>query len=212
MRARREARGAERVVEAHKQAAESVIAQEHIRLEQAERQLEAARKGHKHSVEKLRERIVAQRGQEGKVDQGRVMALERRAEAVIQLKESTEAAAAELRAKNAQKYEREEKIAKEREEEKIAILAKGGNPYQVFRQRDEDARLAKERKKVQKTLEDNMTALQGRIVRDYQLEAKERETHLAHVKAVEEKEKAMSAAGMRDANAKYMQSVTKSAR
>ena len=210
MRARREARGAERVVEAHKQAAESVIAQEHIRLEQAERQLEAARKGHKHSVEKLRERIVAQRGQEGKVDQGRVMALERRAEAVIQLKESTEAAAAELRAKNAQKYEREEKIAKEREEEKIAILAKGGNPYQVFRQRDEDARLAKERKKVQKTLEDNMTALQGRIVRDYQLEAKERETHLAHVKAVEEKEKAMSAAGMRDANAKYMQSVTKS--
>ena len=107
------------------------------------------------------------------MDQGRVMALERRAEAVIQLKESTEAAAAELRAKNAQKYEREEKIAKEREEEKIAILAKGGNPYQVFRQRDEDARLAKERKKVQKTLEDNMTALQGRIVRDYQLEAKE---------------------------------------
>ena len=51
-------------------------------IPQAVRQLEAARKGHKHSVEKLRERIVAQRGQEGKVDQGRVMALERRAEAV----------------------------------------------------------------------------------------------------------------------------------
>ena len=117
---------------------------------------------------------------EGRVDEGRHARLNARAEAVIALKESTEAASSAMRSSNARRQERLDEVAKQREEEKYAILAKGGNPYQVFRQRDEDARLARERKRMQKELEANMTNLQERIIKDYQIEAKERATAEQH--------------------------------
>ena len=60
------------------------------------------------------------------------------------------------------------------------------------------------------TLADNMDTLQGRIVRDYQLEAKERERAARHAAAVEEKAKAISSAGREAANDAFMAHVTKS--
>ena len=57
--------------------------------------------------------------------------------------------------------------------------------------RDEDARQAREAKRIEATLAANMTALQGRLIRDYQTEALERDAH-ASVAAVEEKAKSIS--------------------
>lgn len=194
-RARREREAAQRVVAQQRAVSEREVAEEMVREEQAARQLDAARVGHKRAVTNLRERVRVEREAEGVVDEGRMAELDKRAEAVIALKASTEAAAAEMRSANAKRAERDAAVAKAREAEKAAILAKGGNPYQVFRQRDEDARMARERKRVAATLDANMTALQGRIVRDYQTEAKERETSAAHKAAIEEKVGATTPSG-----------------
>ena len=208
-RAHREARAAGRLVDESMRAEERARHEEEVRMQVADQQLAAARKGHKRAVASLRERVARERAAEGQVDEGRQARLEKRAEAVIALKESTEAAASEMRSSNARRKERLDEVAKQREEEKFAILAKGGNPYQVFRQRDEDARMARERKRVQKELEANMTNLQERIVKDYKLEAKERSAAESHRQAVEEKAKSISSAGKEQANMKYMESVTK---
>ena len=208
-RARKEARAAERIVEESIRAEERARQEEELRMQVASAQLDAARKGHKRAVASLRDRVAAERQMEGRVDEGRHARLNARAEAVIALKESTEAASSAMRSSNARRQERLDEVAKQREEEKYAILAKGGNPYQVFRQRDEDARLARERKRMQKELEANMTNLQERIIKDYQIEAKERATAEAHRQAVEEKEKSISSAGKEQANMHYMEQVTK---
>ena len=145
-------------------------------MQVASAQLDAARKGHKRAVAKLRDRVAAERQMEGRVDEGRHARLNARAQAVIALKESTEAASSAMRSSNARRQERLDEVAKQREEEKYAILAKGGNPYQVFRQRDEDAPSGARAQADEEELEANMTNLQERIIKDYQIEAKERAT------------------------------------
>lgn len=208
-RAARERRAAERAVEAVHRAEELAAIDEQARQAEAEKQLDAARAGHVRAVASLRDRVVRERALASGVDELRDGRQDKRARAVVELKASTEAAASEMRSAQARRAERLAKLAKKREVEKAEILAKGGNPYMVFRQRDEDARLARERRRMNETLEANMSALQGRIVQQYKEEARQRETSAAHKAAVEEKAKAMSANGKEVTNNKFMLEMTK---
>ena len=52
-----------------------------------------------------------------------------------------------------------------------------------------------------------MEQLQGRIIRDYRTEAREREARAKHEAAVEEKAKSVSAAGQEAANDAFMAEV-----
>ena len=201
-RAARERRAAEREMAAVHRAEEAAALAQEAREAEAAQQLEAARAGHTRAVAALRQRVAAERQGEGMVDEKRGEELDRRAEAVVQLKGSIEGAASEMRSAAARRAERLAKQAKAREVEKADILAKGGNPYMVFRQRDEEARLARERKKMDATLASNMSQLQGRIVQQYKEEAHQRETAAAHKAAVEAKAKAISANGKEVANNK----------
>ena len=208
-RAAHEKRAAERIVNAQHAAEAAALAAEQTRRGEAARQLEAARVGHKRAVVQLRERVAAERKGDASIHDRRAEINDQRAAAVIALKNSAEAAASEMRSANARRAERLAIQAKQRQAEKAEILAKGANPYQVFRQRDEDARLARERKKMSAALEANMEQLQGRIVAQYRTEAREREQAAAHRAAIEEKAKAISSNGKEVANNKFMLENTK---
>ena len=114
-RAQREARAAERIVDESLHAEERARQEEAVRMQIAEEQLAAARKGHKRAVSTLRDRVAKEREAEGKVDEGRMARLSQRADAVIALKESTETAAAEMRSANARRAEMQAEIDKQRE-------------------------------------------------------------------------------------------------
>jgi len=208
-RAAKERRAAERIIEAGIEEERRQQAAEEVRGQDARRQLDAARVGHQGAVRRLRNRMEDDLVRENRVTDGAYGVNDRRAEAVIALKASTEAAASEMRSQNARRAERHAESQRQRESEKVQILETGGNPYQVFRQRDEDARLALERKRMNATLESNMTVLQGRIIEQYKTEAKEREKTTAHREAVEAKAKSISSAGKEAANNKYMFEMTK---
>ena len=186
-RAAKERRAAERIIEAGIEEERRQQAAEEVRGQGARRQLDAARVGHKGAVRRLRNRMEDDLVRENRVTDGAYGVNDRRAEAVIALKASTEAAASEMRSQNARRAERLAESQRQRESEKVQILETGGNPYQVFRQRDEDARLALERKRMNATLESNMTMLQGRIIEQYKTEATEREKTTAHREAIEAK-------------------------
>ncbi len=208
-RAARERLAAERLVKGVRDSEDAAKAAEHERQQQARAQLEAARVGHKRAVQSLRERVAKEREGADAVTEGYRQRNDARAVAVMQLKESTEAISTKMRSSNAKRAERQAELEKSRQAEKAAILAAGGNPYMVFRQRDEDARLARERAKMSATLEANMTELQGTIIQGYQTEARERERAATSKAAVEAKAKAISSNGKAQANNKFMLENTK---
>ena len=130
-RAAREARAAAKIVEGARQVEAMALAAHEERRQVAASQLDAARKGHRRAVLTLRERVAAERAAAASVDEGRSEHLDARTRAVVALKESTAAAAAELRSANAKRAERLDGLQRARQEEKTAILARGGNPYQA---------------------------------------------------------------------------------
>ena len=166
-----ERRAAERQVEGVAKAREMERQAGEVRRQVAEGQLRAARESHRGAVSRLRHTLEATRQQEPALESKLGERLEKRATSVIGLKTATEAAAAELRSSNARKEDQRAKVVAAREEEKEAILGRGGNPYQVFRQIDEDARLAREAKKLKATLTTNMEQLNARMLKQNQEEA-----------------------------------------
>ena len=161
----RERRAAEKQVESIAASREAAAHAVEVRKARAEEQLRAAREGHTRAVSRLRETVRQNRARLPEVNSQMTERYEKRAERVIALKASTEAAAAELRSSNEQKEERRQRVLRQREEEKVAILAKGGNPYAVFRKRDEDARLARAQAELKETLASNMEQLQAGCAR-----------------------------------------------
>ena len=208
-RAARERAAAERIVKCARDAEERAKAAEHVRQQQAHSQLEQARAGHKRAVLSLRERVAKEREGADEIAEGYRQRNDERAVAVMELKESTAAISAQMRAANAKRAERQAEVERSRQAEKAAILAAGGNPYMVFRQREEDARLARERAKMERQLDANMTELQGTILQGYKEEAEKRDKAKTSREMIEAKAKAISSNGKAQANTKFMFENTK---
>ena len=122
------------------QATEEAAAAE--RAERAERQLIAARDAHVKAARRANEshRRIREKVEELREEQAQRTA--RRAEAVLQLKASTAEAAAAARGASERRAEALARREEKRAAEKVEILEKGGNPYRVFRERDETADVA----------------------------------------------------------------------
>ncbi|KOO24331.1 flagellar associated protein [Chrysochromulina tobinii] len=203
------ARAAERIVKGSRDAEERAKAAEHVRQQQARSQLEQARAGHKRAVLSLRERVAKEREGADEIAEGYRQRNDERAVAVMELKESTAAISAQMRAANAKRAERQAEVERSRQAEKAAILAAGGNPYMVFRQREEEARLARERAKMERQLDANMTELQGTILQGYKEEAEKRDKAKTSREMIEAKAKAISSNGKAQSNTKFMFENTK---
>lgn len=199
-----ERRAAEREVRRGQEAREAKRQAEEEMRQLASEQLRAAREGHRGAVSRLRARFDVQR--ESVPDMNAILydKVEHRAKAVISLKATTEAAASELRSSNARNEEKRAKVNAGREEEKLTILARGGNPYQVFRQRDEERRLARESKRIKETLSSNMGELQSRLLKQNKEAAEKRAKEEAKRVMVEEKAKSITAVGKEQKNDAFM--------
>ena len=175
MRAAQERAAAEREVEAARQARLRADGARQEREVVAEQQLTAARVGHRKAVANLRPRSQLVREANEEIYTAQRKQLEKRAEAVLALKTSTEAAQAKLQGANQRRAEKRRALERARESERNAILSAGGNPYQVFREREEQARMRVEQKKVEVKLAENMEAMQQRMLYQARQENKRRE-------------------------------------
>ena len=199
-RVKNERRGAERQVEKVQASQVRARQAEEERRQNAEQQLRSAREGHTRAVTRLRTQIHRNREMVPAIDSLQTERLSARATQVIALKASVDAAASELRSSNARKEERRDRVNKQRDEEKDGILARGGNPYAVFRKIDEDARMARAEKKMKDTLDNNMEQLQTRMLNQNRDEAEKKAAEAEANAMLAAKAKSISAAGKEQKN------------
>lgn len=154
----------------HKRALDEAMAREE-RERQAARQLEAARAGHKQAVAHVRKARAKQRAELQKMDAHHAEADERRARAVAALKDSTLAAASDMRAAAERRAARSAKAERQRQVDATAIHERGGNPYLLLRQRDEEARLARERSEADLQAQENRDRLGQQLAKQLAREA-----------------------------------------
>lgn len=197
-------------MEAARQARERADAARQEREAVAAQQLTAARVGHRKAVEQLRPRTQRLREAEAEISAAQREKLERRAAAILALKTSTEAAQAKLQGANQRRAEKRRTLERARESEKNEILSAGGNPYQVFREREERARLRVEQRKIQEQLAANMEAMQQRMLYQARQESKRREEERRNKEAEVAAALAVTALGAQQKDSNFMTRVTKS--
>lgn len=205
----RELQGADRQIAAEAMRRNATQAAREQRTSAAERKLAQARAGHAVAARRLREKQGYVRSQAEQLRQQQADRTAKRAEAVLQLKASTEGAMEDIRGANERKADRLSKRDAARDAEGREILARGGNPYQVFRQRDEDARLAREQAQIQLKLADNMAAMQARLSRARAAERRNRSKAEREAEAAEAAAREVTAVGTEVKNEAYMRRVTK---
>ena len=88
----------------------------------------------------------------------------RQQQALLSLKSNSEEAYNKMAALNERNRKKKLKEDAMHEAERKVILQNGGNPYQVFREREERARLRVEQRKIQEQLAQNMEAMQQRML------------------------------------------------
>jgi hypothetical protein len=205
----REVQGADRQVAAETlRRAEAEAAREQ-RTSVAERKLAQAREGHAVAARRLREKQGFVQSQAEQLRQQQADRTAKRAEAVLQLKASTEGVMEGMRGANERRADKLSRRDAARDAERRDILARGGNPYQVFRQRDEDARLAREQAQIEAKLASNMAAMQARLSRARLAERRSRAKAERDAEAAEAAAREMTAVGAEMKNEAYMRRVTK---
>ena len=209
-RAQQEREAAQREADAAAASRARAAAAQQERETVAEKQLSAARAGHKKAIATLNARTRLVTEQDADIQEAQRKLIEKRAAAVLQLKASTEAAQAKVKTANERKYEKRRALERAQESEKITILAAGGNPYQVFREREEQARLRMEKQRIERQLADNMAAMQQRMLKQGEQENKRREEERRHKQAAEAAALAVTSMGAQQRDDNFMRKVTKS--
>ncbi|GBG33374.1 Cilia- and flagella-associated protein 74 [Hondaea fermentalgiana] len=141
LRVRNEKKAAKQFLRARQAEAARAVQAGQARDAEDAAQIEAA----KREREKARRRVMENK----KAKQERLDQLQaqydaehrQRAQSILQLKKTTEAIQAETAGKIAQRKAREAREAQREQEEFNEILEAGGNPYEVFRRRKQDARV-----------------------------------------------------------------------
>ena len=208
-RAQQERDAAQREADAAAAARARAAAAQKEREKVAEKQLSAARAGHKKAVATLNARNKMVSEQDADIQAAQRKLVEKRAAAVLQLKASTEAAQAKVKTANERRAEKRRALERAQESEKITILAAGGNPYQVFREREEQARLRMEKQRIDRQLADNMAAMQQRMLKQGDQENKRREEERRHKEAAEAAALAVTSLGAQQRDDNFMRKVTK---
>ena len=130
------------------------------------RAVQMARDGRLKAILRIREKMAQLREQEGPVRELRDDLKEGRIEALMQLKKSLDQAHTEVVRRN----EMRERFLRDKQhrmmEEKEAMLEAGVNPYQVFRQRDIDGRVAKRQQALERKIKRAEREIMERLIRE----------------------------------------------
>ncbi|CAK9111468.1 Cilia- and flagella-associated protein 74 [Durusdinium trenchii] len=109
----------------------------------------------------------------------------KRTKAILALKQSTEEIQSEIAGANAKRALREERVAKREKEEFDRILEAGGNPYEVFRRRKQDARVRATKARIAQKLKQSEMLMAKKMIA-FDEYNRTRDAQEAHDKAYEE--------------------------
>eukprot|EP00218_Dolichomastix_sp_CCMP3274_P014612 CAMPEP_0170150072 /NCGR_PEP_ID=MMETSP0033_2-20121228/45101_1 /TAXON_ID=195969 /ORGANISM="Dolichomastix tenuilepis, Strain CCMP3274" /LENGTH=677 /DNA_ID=CAMNT_0010387075 /DNA_START=113 /DNA_END=2143 /DNA_ORIENTATION=+ len=210
---RREAHNAERRYAAMREAEATKRDEFAHEVEEAQRAtIESAKTQRKHAALRVREAVGAVREREAAVAAIAHDHLETRTNAVLTLKHSMEASSMHVLRANAV---REAEVAKQRkaqEEESAELLAHGKNPYEVFRRRAEDARVAKEIKRNAEHLAHHTEKVKERLKHEEEVYQRELQAQQVEKAFIEKFEKEMGPLAREERMQKFMTTHTKDGR
>ena len=137
-------------------------------------QVAAARAGRERALRRLREKLQELGEKEALGRVGAEAVQKRRLAALSEMKASVEGAQQEMVKRNHMRARKLRDKKKRQQEEFEELLEAGLNPYQVFRQRDLDARAERKARLLRDRIRDSSDVILGRMVTEEEVYARER--------------------------------------